>query len=224
MQNELMARESESIEPFKIYNNRIEELTDELIDREYNNTSIEELKNNKSFFPCLILYLYNNYVGDLLDNKPSDNKRKKIIYPSIEILDNLFNIYVLLVYKYKFNNRPTLIEYGLFTGINHNTINKWIKGDFIDNYNNNTGQLVNTYGNKDNKRVLTISYTDAARKWAQVCESALVDGNGEYVKEIFLLKSCFGYRDTNNEVNITVNHKPLLSAEDLPKLIDLEKQ
>ena len=65
---------------------------------------------------------------------------------------------------------------------------------------------------------------DTARKWQTICEQSLVDGNGEYVKEIFLLKAKHGYRDNNNDIQITVNHKPIIDADNLPDLIGINSK
>lgn len=215
----------ENQDNYIIYTNNIYSYVDDFISEKYSKVDRDELKNTSSFFPALVNYLYNNYIGDLLNNKiTKDSFRKKNIYPDITVLNDLFNIYISLVYDYKWNNRPTIIEFGIFTGIDHNTFIKWNKGDFNNNYNNNTGSLLNINGEEDSKRILTSSYTDSARKWLRVCESALVDGSGEYVKEIFLLKACFGYRDNNNDINITVNHKALISADQLPDLIGITEK
>lgn len=214
--------QTEDLDPIRIYNNNIDLLIDELIDSKYNGAPIDSLINDRGFFPMLVNYIYNNYICQLLDNKITDTShRKKVEYPSIEVLNDLFDVYISLVYKYKFNKRPTMIEFSLFTGVSHETLNKWVNGEFIDNYiNNNIGGLTNKNGVEDSKRHLTKSYIDSARKWSKVCESALVDGSGEYVKEIFLLKACHHYKENN--IEITVNHKNIVSADALPDLIGLK--
>lgn len=221
--------QAEQVAPDKIYKNQIEIITDELIEREYKNASPEELKTNRAFFPRLVQVLYNDYIGDLLDNKLG--KAKKTTYPDISLLDNLFNIYIGLVYLYKFNNRPSILEFCILTGISRDTVYKWINNDYddiptnLDIYNNNElmGELYNKADGRTPKQYLTRAYTDTARKWQEICEQSLVDGSGEYVKEIFLLKAKHGYRDNNNDIQITVNHKPVISADVLPSLVELPK-
>ena len=41
------------------------------------------------------------------------------------------------------------------------------------------------------------------------------------IKDIFLLKAKHGYRDNNNDIQITVNHKMLVDADNLPDLIGI---
>ena len=208
-------QERETLEPSAIYQNNIYALVDDMKeDKQFQGLTDEEIKNNKAFFPRLVNYIYNNYLGDLLQNK-LDYKLKGIkpIYPDIKQLDLLFYIYIDLVSKYKWNNRPSILEYSILTGISRETIYNWLKGDIsgVDN-------------KQDKRKHITKEYIDTVQKWVGICEQSLVDGNGDTIKEIFILKSKYGYREADKDINITVEHKQLVSAEELPRLIDLEKQ
>lgn len=202
---------TEETEPYKIYNNTIYAIVEQLIDSEYTGKTIEELKQDKSFFPYLVNYVYNNYLGDFFKNK-IDYKLQGIKprYDDIKSIDNIFNIYVGLVYKYKFNNRPSITEFSLFTGISRDTIYEWLKGN-VDGY-----ILNNT--NEDRRRYITSEYADTVKKWQMASEQSLVDGSG--VMEIFLLKSVHGFKDTA-PVEINVNHKAIIDADVLPDLIGI---
>ena len=210
--------ERETLAPDVIYQNNIYALVDDLKqDKQFLGLSDEEIKKHRSFFPRLTQLIYNNYLGDLLQNKVEYKLNGvKPVYLDIQQLDILFDIYIDLVGKYKWNDRPSILEFSLLTGINRDTIYKWINGDINDK------DIIK--GDKDKRKHITREYIDTARKWQTVCENALVDGNGEYVKEIFLLKAKHGYKDNNNDITITVNHKPLVSADELPRLIDLKEQ
>lgn len=196
---------------YKIYQNNIYSYIDEFIELEYAGLTDNELKENKAFFPLLIDYLYNNYICLLLDNKNNKNS----LYNDIELLDNLFSIYTRLVYKYKWNNKPYIVEFALFTGINKDTFYNWLNG--IDNNNNiyADGVTVSKY--------LTRERSDVVAKWISVCERALLDNN-DTIKDIFILKAKHGYRDNNNDVTITVNHKAIVSADVLPDLIGINSK
>ena len=212
------AEQTETLEPYKVYNNNIELYTDELIEREYNSKPQEQLKQDRSFFPRLVQYLYNNYLGDLLQNKLEYRLKKiKQVYLDIEQLDIIFDIYIGLIYKYKFNNRPSLLEFSLLTGISRDTLYKWLNGD-VDK------DIIDNCVDDDKRRHVTSDYAYTVAKWQTTCEQALVDGNGEYVKEIFLLKAKHGYKDNNNDVTITVNHKAIVSADVLPELIGINSK
>jgi len=200
-------QDAEKITPIAIYQNNIYALVDDLKhDSQFIGLSDEELKDNKAFFPRLVDYIYNNYIGDLLGNKHG----RQMFYDDIKSLDNLFSIYIDLVYKYKWNNRPLLVEFSLFTGINRDTFYNWVNGS-----NNNIN-------GKPASRYLTRERSDTVRKWLETCERALLDGT-DTIKDLFILKCKHGYReqDATREINININNKPLVSAEELPKLIDL---
>ena len=217
-QNSIQTQETETAEPYKIYNNNIELYTDELIISEYNSKPTEQLKQDRSFFPRLTQYLYNNYIGDLLQNKLEHKLNNiKPVYPDIKQLACIFDIYISLVYKYKFNNRPSILEFSILTGISRETIYRWLNGE-VDN------DIINSCIDEDKRRHITSEYSYTVAKWQSICEQSLVDGNGEYVKEIFLLKAKHGYKDNNNDVTITVNHKSIVSADVLPALIGIKEQ
>lgn len=205
-QTEIAEQERETLTPDAIYKNNIYALVDDVKqEAQFINKTDEELKSDKAFFPVLIDYIYNNYIGDLLGNKNHTPR----IYNDIDLLDNIFTIYNRLVSMYKWNNKPSIVEFSLLTGITRNTIYTWLKGD------NNINPSAPT-----EKGTATRRRSDIVQKWVDTCERALMDGN-DTIRDIFILKAKYGWQDRNNEVNITVNHKQIVSAEDLPALLDL---
>jgi len=119
-----------------------------------------------------------------------------------------------LVYKYKWNNKPFIVEFSNLTGINKDTFYNWLNG--ID-YNNNLG------GGNSAGEYLTPERSAIVQKWINTCEQALLNGS-DTIRDIFILKAKHNYRDNNNDINITVNHKQVISADDLPDLIGLKSQ
>ena len=200
------SQETETTAPYEIYNNIIYGIVDEFIDREYPEKTVDDLKQDKAFFPLLVDYLYNNYIGELLNNKGHKNTNYNIY-----ILDNLFNIYKKLVYLYKWNNKPYIIEFALFTGINKNTFYNWLNG------------MENRAGELSHDELTTRERCDIVQNWVDTCERALLDNN-DTIKDIFILKAKHGYRDNNNDIQITVNHKAIIDADNLPDLIGLKSQ
>ena len=210
-QNTQELEQAEKVTPSAIYNNRIYEIIDDIKQEPlYQGLTDRELKQDKSFFSCLVHNIYNQYIGDLLGNKDRTNK---VTYPDIDILNDLFNIYIDLVIKYKWNNRPTILEFSILTGVSRDSYYKWLNGQFDNNISVN-----------DKRNHITSKYTNTVQKWNTICESALVDGSGDTIKELFLLKAKYGYREADKDINITVEHKQLVSAEELPRLIDLKEQ
>ena len=199
----------EETQPDIIYNNNIELYVDDFIMFNYPDKTREELKQDKAFFPLLVKYIYDNYIGDLLKNKTIHKVNKIKPEYNINNIDLLFDIYIDLVYKYKWNNRPLIIEFSLFTGINRDTFYDWLNG-------NNNNNICGLSGD-----ITTSGISDTVSKWVATCERALVDGN-DTIKDIFILKAKHGYRDNNNDVTITVNHKAIVSADVLPDLIGLK--
>ena len=195
---------TETETPYIIYDNKIISYVDDFIELEYAGLTKEELKQDKAFFPLLVDYLYNNCICNILNNRNNGNK----LYKDINLLDNLFSIYTKLVYMYKWNNKPYLIEFALFTGINIDTFYNWLSG--IDN--NINGATASEY--------LTRERSEIVQKWRSVCERALLDSN-DTIKDIFILKAKHGYRDNNNDIQITVNHKAVIDADNLPDLIGI---
>ena len=182
----------------QVYQDKIYFLVDDFIEREYAGKTQEELKQDRAFFPLLVNYLNRNYLQALLHT----HMKKGYKEPSynIEQLDYIFNIYISLVYRYKFNNRPSLLEFSILTSINRDTINNWLNG-----HNAN----------------ITPQLTRIVKSWKEVCENALRDGNGEYVKEIFLLKSVYGYKDQDNTITIKHDVLPTIAAGDIPQLLGI---
>ena len=202
----IIEQEREQVAPDVIYKNNIYALVDDVKQEPlYEGLTDRELKQDKSFFSALVQYIYNNYIGDLLGNK---DRTTKTVYPDIDILNDLFNIYIDLVIKYKWNNRPTILEFSILTGVSRDSYYKWLKGDFDNNI---------AVGDK--RKHITSKYTNTVQKWNTICESALVDGSGDTIKELFLLKAKYGYREQDDrQITINLNTKPLVSADELPKL------
>lgn len=202
---------TETESPYEIYNNTIYAIVDEFIDKNYAGLTENELKENKAFFPLLVKHIYDNYIGDLLKNKTVYKVNKIKPEYNINNIDLLFDIYIDLVYRYKWNNRPLIIEFSLFTGINRDYFYDWLKG-------NNNNNICGLSGD-----ITTSGISDTVSKWVVTCERALVDGN-DTIKDIFILKAKHGYRDNNNDIQITVNHKAIIDADTLPDLIGINSK
>ena len=112
----------------------------------------------------------------------------------LKILNKIFYIYTSLVYKYKQNKRPSILEFTLFVNINRQTIYNVLNGA--------------------NKNV-TPETIDNVKKWFTECENMLA--NGSSVFEIFLLKSQYRYNDNLAPIPIE-SQGPALIASELPDL------
>lgn len=152
----------------------------------------ESIYNNPSLFTGMIKYIYKH----LFKNNPVNND-------DISVLDNIFDIYTELCYRY--NKRPTLLNFSLLVGISNDTFNAWKNGEY------RAGE-----GGASSAHSLTV------KKWLKECESSLVDGATERnsVGCIFALKANYGYTETPQRIEITGAQAPALSQEDIRQIAD----
>lgn len=104
----------------------------------------------------------------------------KDIYADINILNNIWDIYVELVYRY--NQKPVIEEFALLIGCNRDTIYAWAKGE---------------YRSSDMCERLGTSRPDTIKKWQEECRlgryKSAATGN---VGGIFLCKAVDGMVET----------------------------
>ena len=152
-------------------------------------TDPDEIKTNNGLFVDMLKHIYKTYLIDIIGN----NKKYANRY-DFKLLDKVFDIYTSLVYRYKANKRPSMIEFGLFTHIDSNTIYHAMNGT---------------------TKKLTSDDIEMVKRWSKECENQLT--NGSSVFEIFLLKSQYRYNDNLAPVPIE-SQGPALSVGELPDL------
>lgn len=105
---------------------------------------------------------------------------KDVICADINILNDIWEIYTELVYKY--NQKPTIEEYALLIGVNRDTVYAWMKGE---------------YRSTDICEKLGTSRPDTIKKWQEECKlgryKSAASGN---VGGIFLCKAVDGMVET----------------------------
>lgn len=150
----------------EVYEDRIFELADEYIDTLRNPDDI--YKSNT--FTGLIKYINRKYLREEKEN----------IIININILNDIWELYVELVYKY--NQKPTIEEYAILIGISRETIYSWMRGE---------------YRNTDICEKLGSSRSDTIKKWQDECRlgryKSAASGN---VGGIFLCKAVDGMVET----------------------------
>lgn len=179
----------------EIYETRIHELADEYIN---NLDDPESINNNPSLFTGMIKYIY-KYLF-----KPG--KKDKVLYNSntvldtgdIGLLDDIWEIYTSLCYRY--NKRPTLLNFSLLIGIGNDVINSWIRGEY-----------------RAGQDGASSPHCQTAKKWKAECESSLVDGATERnsVGCIFALKANYGYTEAPQRIEVVGQQGPTLSQEEV---------
>ena len=164
----------------------------ELVTEYINNlNNPDEIYTNNGLFVDMIKYIYKNYLGDIIGNNKHNTYGFRYDYL---LLDKIFSIYTSLVYKYKYNKRPSILEFSLFVNCNRNTL-----------YN-----IVMGYTKSATPEII-----DTVKKWYLECENQLT--NGGSVFEIFLLKSQYRYNDNLAPVPIE-NQGAVLGVNELPDL------
>lgn len=149
----------------EVYENRIMELADEYIDTLRNPDDIY----NSNTFTGLIKYINRKYL----------RAEKENIIININILNDIWEMYVELVYKY--NQKPIIEEFAILLGINRDTIYSWMKGETRNDYCDKLGS----------------SRSDTVKKWQEECRvgryKSAASGN---VGGIFLCKAVDGMVET----------------------------
>ena len=179
----------------EVYETKIHEYADEYI-----NTldDPESINNNPSLFTGMIKYIYKYLFKPKRNDKVLYNSNSVLDTGDIELLDNIWNIYTELCYRY--NKRPTLLNFSLLVGIGNDVFNSWIRGEYRAGENGASSPHCQT-----------------AKKWKAECESSLLDGATERnsVGCIFALKANYGYTETPQRVEIVNGQQPEQVAADI---------
>lgn len=182
-----------------IYEHRIYSLFDEYKDTLSDNEKDADIMiRNVRYFKGALKHIYLQLFRPtvLYDSLSNTYSSSILDYNDTETLDRLWSIYVSLCYKYGI--KPTVMQYGLMTGIPNDTMQEWASGG--NSVGNISGFLT---GQQERKRKV-------AKSWMQEQETALFDGASQgSIGDIFLLKSIYNYRDNTN---ITIDNNT--SAEE----------
>ena len=184
----------------EVYETKIHELADDYINTL---TDPDSINNNPSLFTGMIKYIYKYLFKPKRNDKVLYNSNSVLDTGDIELLDNIWNIYTELCYRY--NKRPTLLNFSLLVGIGNDVFNSWIRGEYRAGENGASSPHCQT-----------------AKKWKAECESSLVDGATERnsVGCIFALKANYGYTETPQQIVIAGANAPALSQEDIRQIAD----
>lgn len=152
----------------EVYENQIWQLVDEYI-----NTVLQINQNDYDSIDKYKKEIANNridlffYISDRIE-KPNNN--------DIELLDNIFNIYIRVCGRYGIS--PTLQMFGILVGINNMTFSDWANGDY---------RTTSTHG-------ITV------KKWKETCGAFALDKlhnqDGTNANLIFACKVAYGMAET----------------------------
>lgn len=177
----------------EVYEDKIKYYADEYINTLDDPDSIN---NNPSLFTGMIKYIYKR----LFKYNPVNND-------DITVLDDIWGIYTELCYKY--NKRPTLLNFSLMVGVSNDTFNAWKNGEYRRGENGASSE-----------------HSRTVKKWLKECESSLVDGATERnsVGCIFALKANYGYTETPQRIEITGAQAPALSQDEIHQIAEQASQ
>ena len=158
----------------------------------------DSINNNPSLFTGMIKYIYKHLFKPGKKDKVKYNANTNLDTGDIELLNNIWEVYTELCYKY--NKRPTILNFSLLIGIDNRTIDTWRRGEF----------RAGEYG-------ASSAHSQTVKKWLAECESSLVDGATERnsVGCIFALKANYGYTETPQRVEIVNGQQPEQIAADI---------
>ena len=190
-----MANTIKTTDGIEVYESEIYVLCDEYINTLNN---IDDIYNNPSLFTGMLKYIYKHLFKPGKNDKVLYNSNSILDTSNIELLDNIWNIYTELCYKY--GKRPTLLNFSLLVGISNDTFTTWRQGDFRAE-GGGTSSL----------------HCRTVKKWRRECESSLVDGATEKnsIGCIFALKANYGYSETPQRVEIVNGQAPEQIAADI---------
>lgn len=158
------------------------------------------------------------YISDRIP-KPSND--------DIELLDNIFNIYIRLCSKYKV--LPTLEVFSFLVNINRTTFTDWANGEYRNKlYYTMSGELIDNintwrfnHKGQEYREVSSTAYSDTAKKWFNICKSFTVNRlhnkGGTDANLIFIAKAAYGMAETA-PVQTAQVHQQVLTADQLPRL------
>lgn len=176
----------------EVYTSKIMELADDFVEQELDEKRREDIYNNSSIFMSMILYISDNIP------KPDNN--------DIELLDNIFNIYIRLCVKY--NMLPTLEAYSMLININPCTFSRWSSGEYRTNvYYDSNGNYIKDFPawqlnhqGEPYRAEPSSSHSQAVKKWKETCKNFLVNSlqnsRGTDANKIFVAKAAYGMVET----------------------------
>lgn len=176
----------------EVYTGNILAYADEFLERELDEERQKNIYNNSNTFMAMILYISDNI------DKPDNN--------DIELLDNIFNIYIRLCTKY--NMLPTLECFSMLININPSTLSKWSSGEYRTNvYYDSKGNHIKDFAawqlnhrGEQYRAEPSSSHSQTVKKWKNICKNFLVNSlqnsRGTDANKIFIAKAAYGMVET----------------------------
>lgn len=198
---ERMKDNTVNVNGIEIYENKIYELCDDYINNL--DTDIKEAESKitkRSTFRGMLKYIYINLFkpkkGENIYNN-SIKRNSNLNYDDIELLNDIWDIYTGLCYKY--NQGPSLLNFSVLTGISSDWLNDVEKGNI-----------------RTGSDGASSAHCQSVKKWLEECEAGLYDeaGSGN-PGAMFLLKSNYGYSEQPQRIQIIGENAPQQSKAEI---------
>lgn len=175
----------------EIYPSKIQELADAYF-YQLDDKRQEDIYTKSSIFRAMILFIADNIP------KPDNN--------DIELLDDIFNIYIRLCGKY--DKLPTLELFSMLIKLNPATITRWSNGEYRCNvYYDSKGNYIKDFPawqlnhkGEPYRAEPSTAHCQTAKKWKEICAGFLMDdlsnSNGTNANKIFTAKAAYGKVET----------------------------
>ena len=169
-----------------IYLNKINALSDEYINNilNINPDDAKDPENKKNIADNFTDMIF--YIADNIDKPKNED---------IELLDNIFNIYIRLCTRYSV--LPSLEVFSFLVGINNGTFSDWADGQ----YRTSSG------------------HGETVKKWKNICKgftvNRLQNQTGTNANLIFVAKAAYGMVEAPQQVQVISGQAPEQTAADI---------
>lgn len=198
-----------------VYVSKIHEIADRYIynlaegDTKTANAERASAIKRTPIFKGMLKDIYNNIFKITDRDKKYNNKTCNVDYGDIDTLNDIWDIYTGLCYKYCQN--PTMLNFGLMTGISTDTFNEWerensrgyIYYDLDGNRIKDVPAWKMNHKGEEYRREVSSSHSDSVKRWLKECESAAYDvamsGNPG---GMFILKANYGYTEAPRQIQM----------------------
>lgn len=175
-----------NVNGIEVYTHDINYYADEYIKTELDINCVDD-SNRQSVSDSFVDMIF--YIADRIKKPSNDN---------IELLDDIFNIYIRLCTKYRV--LPTLEVFSFLVGINRSTFSDWSRGDY---------RIGSAHGT-------------TVKKWFDICKSFTVNKlhntRGTDANLIFIAKSAYGMAEAAPMPAEKMEHVPQISMDELSRL------
>lgn len=218
-----------------VYMSRIHEIADSYIynladgDTKTAQADRESAIKKTPIFKGMLKDIYNNIFKITDKDKKYNNKACNVDYGDIDTLNDIWDIYTGLCYKYCQN--PTMLNFSLMTGISTDTFNEWERENsrgfiYYDLDGNRIKDLplwIMNHQGEEYKREVSSSHSDSVKRWLKECESAAYDvamsGNPG---GMFILKANYGYTEAPRQIQMVGGDKPIQQAAEIAATYGVE--